>query len=53
MDELKELQKRLISELDNFVVKDTYTKGKNAGIRKALMLIDDMIAELSNSDRSA
>lgn len=25
-------------ETENFVVKDTYTKGKNAGLRKALLL---------------
>lgn len=47
MNELKELQKRLLAELNNFIVKDTYTKGKNAGLRKAIALIEDRIAELS------
>ena len=45
VDVLRELQKRLYTELDNYIVKDTYTKGKNAGIRKALALINDKLAE--------
>ena len=39
IDRLKEL---LSKELDSFVIKDTYTKGKNAGLRKALALIADI-----------
>lgn len=46
MNELKELQKRLNIELENYIVKDTYTKGKNAGLRKAIAMIEDMIQEL-------
>lgn len=46
MNELEELKKRLYGELNNFIVKDTYTKGKNAGLRKAISLIEDRIAEL-------
>lgn len=47
MEELMELKKRLYAELDNYVVKDTYTKGKISGFKKAIALIDDRIAELS------
>jgi len=45
MDLLIALKNNLIAELDNFVVKDTYSKGKNAGLRKAIVLIDDIIEE--------
>jgi len=42
MDELERLKQMLYKELNNFVVKDTYTKGKNAGLRKAIVMIEDI-----------
>ncbi len=45
MDMLIDLRDRINKELDNFIVKDTYTKGKIAGLRKTLSFIDDIIAE--------
>lgn len=41
---VEQLRKQLRSELENFIVKDTYTKGKNAGIRTALVFMDDILA---------
>lgn len=42
LDKLEALIIRdIIRELENFVVKDAYTTGKCAGLRKALMLIED------------
>ena len=37
-----ELKIMIQKEIDNFIVKDTYTKEKNAGLRKALAFIDDI-----------
>ena len=51
MEELKELQGRLRKELENYIVKDTYTKGKNAGIRKAIVMIEDYLGELCKEDK--
>lgn len=39
LDEIKELLKR---EMNNYIAKDTYTKGKIAGIRKALCIIEEV-----------
>jgi hypothetical protein len=39
LDMLKEMIQK---EIDGVVVKDTYTKGKNAGLRKCLAFIDDI-----------
>lgn len=38
----EKLEDLIQQKLDDFVVKDTYTKGKNAGLRKVLALIKDM-----------
>lgn len=46
---LMELSKRLSSELDNFIVKDTFTKGKNCGLRLALVTINDMVSDIERS----
>lgn len=41
-NELEKLKIMIQKEIDNFIVKDTYTKEKNAGLRKALAFIDDI-----------
>lgn len=41
-NELEKLKIMIYKEHDNFIVKDAYTKGKNAGLRKALAFIDDI-----------
>lgn len=33
---------RIYKEIDGVIVKDTYSKGKNAGLRKALAILKDM-----------
>lgn len=39
----EEVYKNMIyKEIDGVVVKDTYSKGKNAGLRKALSILKDM-----------
>lgn len=45
MNNLENLKNLICTELENFIVKDTYTKGKNAGLRKALVLIEDITNE--------
>ncbi len=42
---LKILQKELYKELDKSIVKDTYSKGVNAGIRRANAIIENMIMD--------
>lgn len=41
-DELEILKNLINKEINNFVVKDTYTKGKISGLRKALAFIEDI-----------
>lgn len=43
--DFKRLKDLIHREMDSVVVKDTYTKGKNAGLRKVLALIDDIEQE--------
>ncbi|MGJ0846558.1 hypothetical protein ACR77J_07710 [Tissierella praeacuta] len=49
MKELKFILKELYKELDNYIVKDTYTKGKNAGLRRAIIIVKDRIAAIENN----
>jgi len=39
---LRELKDRINNEIDSVIVKDTYTNGKNAGLRKVLKIIEDI-----------
>jgi hypothetical protein len=45
---LKEIKEELEKELDNFVLQDTFTKGKKAGIRTAIVKINDRLAVLES-----
>jgi len=45
--ELKQVEVTLRKKLDNFIVKDTFTKGKQAGIRKSINIINNKIDELN------
>lgn len=40
---LNEVLKDIDTEIDNVIVKDTYSKGKNAGLRKAKIFIQEKI----------
>lgn len=42
------LENAIHQELKNFIVKDTYTRGKNAGLRKVLVMIDDIKSAQEN-----
>lgn len=42
---IENLTGRLEEEKDNVIVKDTYTKGKNAGLRKAEVIVNQLAEE--------
>lgn len=39
----KKVIKEIEKEIDGVIVKDTYSKGKNAGLRKAKLLIEEQM----------
>ncbi len=38
-------QEEISKEIDGIIVKDTYSKGKNAGLRKAWKIYEDILCE--------
>lgn len=38
-------QEEISKEIDGVIVKDTYSKGKNAGLRKAWKIYEDILCE--------
>ncbi|MCR2050954.1 hypothetical protein NSB25_27410 [Acetatifactor muris] len=51
IDEILELhlsekyKEEIFKEIDGVIVKDTYSKGKNAGLRKAWKIYEDVLSE--------
>ena len=44
----EKIKEKIRKEIEDVIVKDTYTKGKNAGLRKAEIFIDEVAAEYNN-----
>lgn len=38
-------KEEIFNEIDGIIVKDTYSKGKNAGLRKAWKIYEDILCE--------
>ena len=44
----EKIKEKIRKEIEDVIVKDTYTKGKNAGLRKAEVFVDEVAAEYNN-----
>ena len=44
----EKIKEKIWEEIENVIVKDTYTRGKNAGLRKAEIFIDEVAEEYNN-----
>ena len=44
----EKIKEKIRKEIEDVIVKDTYTKGKNAGLRKAEIFIDEVAAKYNN-----
>lgn len=44
----EKIKEKIRKEIEDVIVKDTYTKGKNAGLRKAEIFIDEVAEEYNN-----
>ena len=44
----EKIKEKIRKEIEDVIVKDTYTKGKNAGLRKAEIFIDEVAAEYNS-----
>lgn len=48
MQVFEKIKEAIQKEIEDVIVKDTYTKGKNAGLRKAEKLVDEVTEEYNN-----
>lgn len=45
---IEKMIEMLEEEIENVIVRDTYTKGKNAGLRKAKIIVNNLAEEYNN-----
>lgn len=44
----EKIKEKIQREIEDLIVQDTYSKGKNAGLRKAGIFVDEVAAEYNN-----
>ena len=46
----EDIVERLEEEIDDVIVKDTYTRGKNSGLRKAKIIVSQVASEYTSTE---